>query len=78
MALLPERFFLLFLVGFQTQNSLFDMFLREDQLRRRIDRNFVHLLDRPLALGIKGTDGIHLVAPELDPDRNLLRQWEHI
>ena len=54
------------------------MFLREDQLRRRIDRNFVHLLDRPLALGIKGTDGIHLVAPELDPDRNLLRQWEHI
>ena len=54
---------LLILVGFQTQNPLFDMFLREDQLRRRIDRNFVHLLNRPLTLGIKGTDGIHLVAP---------------
>ena len=54
------------------------MFLCEDQLRRRVDRNLVHLLDRPLALGIKGADGIHLISPELDPDRDLLRQWEHI
>ena len=54
------------------------MFLREDQLRRRVDRNLVHLLDRPLALGIEGADGIHLISPEFDPHRDLLRQWEHI
>ena len=54
------------------------MFLREDQFCCRIDRDLVHLLDRPLALGIKGADGIHLISPELDPDRDLLRERKDI
>ena len=50
------------------------MFLREDQFRCRVDRDLVHLLDRALALGVKRADRVHLVSP----DRDLLRQWEHI
>ena len=54
------------------------MFLREDQFCCRVDRDLVHLLDRALALGIKRADRVHLVSPEFDPDRDLLRKRKDI
>ena len=78
--------FMLFLQGlpiglcflFQPAGPCLQLIFIQHHLGRRIDGDKVQLFHGPLALQIKGTDGIHFIIPQFDTQRHFLCQRENI
>ena len=76
--LLPQGLFIRFFRFRDPLQPHLHLLRCQHDFRGRVQYHFFQLLYRPLALRIKAADGIHLIAPQLDPDRKLLRQRENI
>ena len=77
-SLASESHFLLFGILFDENQPVCNLLLGQCQLGCRIDHDLIQLRDGSLALRIKRADGIHLVVPELNAHRSLLRQGKNV
>ena len=76
--LAAQRFLLLFRLRSDQLHASRPLIFREDHLGGRIDIHAVQFLDGPLAEHIKTADGVHILPPQLDPVRILLRQIKYV
>ena len=76
---LPAKLFIESLpVRLHGRQALLHFPLVQHQLQSRIDRDGIRIVHRLLTLRVKIAQGIHLVPPQLDPDRILLGQGKNI